>query len=123
MILWAGGIEAQQPFERFYYSTEGYQRNLIELSSHNIIAALAWRSWYFFAGSSSELPSVNAVIGVIRFLQLGSIHNIPTMSSISLQVIARTLVSDGVHTIPYTRPAIGRMDSLGNILSLQPLSP
>lgn len=41
LALLSGFVQAQQPFEKFYNSGVSYQMKLIELSSGNLLAALA----------------------------------------------------------------------------------
>jgi len=122
ILTFIGSVDgfAQVSFERIWFAGAGASRmNLIELPSHNLFTGLARgpgmtlmdplgipiQSNYYWSDSlvreqSFRQSSANEFYFVTGFRK----DSCSTIFSL---------------TVPYTHPAIGRMDSLGNVLSLR----
>ncbi len=110
-----GRVGAQNSFERIYESTTSYQMDLHELNSGNILAAYA-----YYPGISLLDPDGNFMQSKCFYgdsvLTMGSIRKYSDNEFYFVATYRKDSCSSaGAITIPFQRPAIGRMDSLGNI--------
>jgi len=114
-----GAIRAQSTFQRLYLSTGAYQLNLHELSSGNILTAMSW-----YPGVSLLDPDGNFIQSKCFYgdsvLTMGSIQKYADNEFYFVATYRKDSCSSlGSITVPYSRPAVGRMDSLGNITDLR----
>ena len=114
-VIWTSCASAQPTIEKYYQSAGSYQFNLIELASHHFFVGMGGavlvdpqgnviHNNYFFGDSIYSLQSV-------RNYSDNEFYFVAGYHKDSCTVI-------DPFTIPYTHPAIGKMDSLGNLLSL-----
>ncbi len=112
-------LRAQDTFERIYYSTTSRQRNLIELNSGNILAAFSW-----YPGVSLLDPAGNFIESKCFYgdsvLTMASIKKYSTNEFYFATTYRKdSCTMSGSIMVQHSRPAIGRMDSLGNITDLR----
>jgi hypothetical protein len=112
-------LQAQPTFEKIYLATGAYKRNLIELPSGNILTSMAW---------GPGITILNPV-GDFLYSKCYWSDSVLTMQSIRPIVANNYLFLTGYRqgscslfgstNVPFTHPAVGRMDSLGNISSFK----
>ncbi|MBZ0206780.1 MAG: hypothetical protein K8H89_10685, partial [Flavobacteriales bacterium] len=119
MIVWVSCVQAQQPFENIYYSTSGYQMNLTELNSGNLMTAFAWYPGVSLLDRDGNFIQSKCFYGD-SVLTMGSIRKYSDNEVYFVTSYRKdSCTAMGSITVPYTHPAIGRMDSLGNILEFR----
>ncbi|MBZ0206781.1 MAG: hypothetical protein K8H89_10690, partial [Flavobacteriales bacterium] len=112
-ISWVGLTHAQSTFDRIYLSGANAKMNLIELPSNNVLAGLAWGPGVSLLDPAGNIIHANHYwsdsILVQRSFRRGSTNEFYFV----LGYQQDSCSASGDLTIPFTYPAIGKMDSLG----------
>ncbi|MCB9183433.1 MAG: T9SS type A sorting domain-containing protein [Flavobacteriales bacterium] len=121
-FLWSFALQAQPTFEKYYLSTSSYKRNLLELPSGNILVSIAWGPGVSILSSTGDFLHSKCYWSD-SVLTMQSIRRVEENNYLFLTGYRKDSCSSiGVTTIPFTHPAVGRMDSLGNVSSLKQYS-
>ena len=110
---------AQSTYERIFVSTAAYKMKLIELPSGNVLMAAAWYPGISLLSTEGWVMHSKCFYGD-SVLTMGSIGYVAENEFyFSTHYRKDSCSSLGTITIPYTHAAVGRMDSLGNVLALR----
>ncbi len=122
-LVWAIAVpciaQAQPTFENVYLATGAYKRDLIELPSGNILTPIAWYPGVTIVSPSGEFLHSKCFFGD-SVLTMQSIRRRADNDYLFLSSYRKDSCSTiGSTTIRFTHPAVGRMDSLGNITTFK----
>ncbi|MBP6573365.1 MAG: T9SS type A sorting domain-containing protein [Flavobacteriales bacterium] len=118
-VAWSGVAQAQPTFEKIYLATGAYKRNLIELPSGNVIAGIAWGPGITTLNPSGDFQH-SKCFWSDSVLTMQSIRRVEENNYLFLTGYRKDSCSSiGTTTVPFTHPAVGRMDSLGNVASIK----
>ena len=106
---------AQQPFNKIYLSGVSYQLNLIELSSQTIVMGWGWYPGISLLQPDGSITHSKCFYGD-SVLNMASVKKFSNDQFYFVTSYRKDSCSAlGPLTLPFTHPALGRMDSLGNI--------
>ena len=119
MVTWVGLAQAQSTFGRIYLSGANAKMSLIELPSQNVLAGLAWgpgvsrldpqgniiQTKHYWSDSILVQRSIRRCSANAFYFVLGYRQD--------------SCSASGNLTIPRTYPALGRTDSMGNVLDIR----
>ncbi len=111
-------MHAQSTFEKIYFSTGSYMENLIQLNSQNLLTGLAWYPGVSLLDANGNFIQSKCFYGD-SVLVMGSVRQKSANEFYFTTIYVKDSCSAvGSTTVPFTRPAIGKMDSLGSILEV-----
>jgi hypothetical protein len=119
VITWTCIAQAQPTFEKLYLATGAYKRDLIELPSGNILIPIAWYPGITILDPAGDFLHSKCFFGD-SVLTMQSIRRVADNDYLFLSSYRKDSCSTiGNTTVRFTHPAVGRMDSLGNITSFK----
>jgi len=114
-MLFLAEAMPQTPYSKIYLSGGSYQMNLIELSSQSILMGWSWYPGISILDEGGHLLHTKGYYGD-SVLIMSAIRRYNDNEFYFCTSYRRdSCAALGSTTVPYTDPAIGRMDSLGSI--------
>ncbi|MEO8587815.1 MAG: T9SS type A sorting domain-containing protein [Flavobacteriales bacterium] len=118
-FAWSLSLQAQPTFEKIYFTSSGLRFDLIELPSKNVFSALGCSQGVSRLDLQGNLIDTqcyfpDTMVGVSALRKVAD-----NEYYFASNYVKDSCTSSGSLTLPFTHPAIGRMDSLGNVLALR----
>ncbi len=118
LVLCINCTQAQPTFERIFESAaSGFKFNVLSLPSGNLLTPLGW--------GVSRLNPQGTIIQT-RYYVPDTMVGVTSVRKLTdnafyfaTNYVKDSCTSSGGITLPFTHPAIGRMDSMGNVLALR----
>lgn len=114
-----GYVQGQTTFEKVYLSSGTAKMNLIELTSLNLLVGLAWGPGISLLDPEGNVIQTNHYWNDAMLVQQSVKKYTENEYCFVTGYRQDSCTSNGNQTIPYTDPLIGRMDSLGNVLTMR----
>ncbi|HRN37230.1 MAG TPA: T9SS type A sorting domain-containing protein, partial [Flavobacteriales bacterium] len=118
VIAWGGFAQAQSTFEKVYLSGANGKMNLIEFPSRNVLAGLAWGPGVSLLDPGGSIIHTEHYWSDSILVQRSIRRSSANVFYFVQGYQEDSCTTSGNLTIPHTCPAIGRTDSLGNVLQM-----
>ena len=119
VIIWGGFAQAQFAFEKIYLSGANAKMNLIEFPSRNVLDGLAWGPGVSLLDPGGNIIHTEHYWSDSILVQRSIRRSSANVFYFVLGYQKDSCSTSGNLTIPHTCTAIGRTDSLGNVLEMR----
>ncbi len=119
MVSLGGLAQAQSTFDRIYLSSANAKMNLIELQSNHVLAGLAWGPGVSLLDAEGNIISTQHYWSDSILVQRSIRRASANAFFLVLGYRQDSCSASGNLTVPHTYPAIGRTDSMGNVLDIR----